>query len=93
MSGNQHLKRGKKVEEYKIEKSVCLEKRFMISFKWVYWVMMQNEFLTVSLVQRFEKPYIEAILLNCLPCLILRRVLLGSNCKMISLGNTLRTQF
>ena len=62
----------------------------MISFKWLYWVMMQNEFLTVSLVQRFEKPYIEAILINCLPCLILWRVLLGSNCKMMSLGNTLR---
>ena len=60
----------------------------MISVK----CMMESVFLTVSLVQRFEKPCAEAILIDCLPCLILWKVLLGSNCKMISLGNTLRAE-
>ena len=60
----------------------------MISVK----CMMESEFLTVSLVQRFEKPCAEAILIDRLPCLILWKVLLGSNCKMISLGSTLRAE-
>lgn len=60
----------------------------MISVK----CMMESVFLTMSLVQRFEKPCAEAILTDCLPCLILWKVLLGSNCKMISLGNTLRAE-
>ena len=69
-------------------KNQCLEKHVMISVK----CMMESLFLTVSLVQRFEKPCAEAILIYCLPCLILWKVLLGSNCKMISLGSTLRAE-
>ena len=53
--------------------------------------MMQNAFLTVSLVKWHEKPCIEAILIDYLSCLILQKVFLGSNSKIISFGKHLES--
>lgn len=46
---------------------------------------MQNVFLTLSLVKRFENRCMEVILIDYLLCLILQKVLLGHNSKIISL--------
>lgn len=43
----------------------------MVSFKYVYSVMMQNVFLTANLVKKFENPCIESILIGCVLPLIL----------------------
>lgn len=63
----------------------------MVSFKYVYSVMMQNVFLIVNLVQRFENPRIESILIDCLLPLILQKILLGSNSKIIFFGKHLES--
>lgn len=52
--------------------------------------MMQNVFLTVSLVKRFGKPCIEAILTDYLSCLILWKVWLAVTLKLYPLASTLR---
>lgn len=48
------------------KKNQSVLRNFMIPFKCVYCVMIQNVFLTVSLVKRFGKPCIEAILTDYL---------------------------
>lgn len=63
----------------------------MVSFKYVYSLMMQNVFLTVNLVKRFENPCIESILADDLLSLILQKVLLGSDSKIIFLGKHLES--
>lgn len=80
-----------RIDECEIEKSECLEKCFMVCFKCVYWVMLQNIFLTVNLVKRLENPCIEAIFIDYPPSLILQKVLLGSNSKIISVGKHLES--
>lgn len=73
------------------KKNQSVLRNFMIPFKCVYCVMIQNVFLTVSLVKRFGKPCIEAILTDYLSSLILWKVWLGSNSKIISLGKHLES--